>query len=504
MPVTAAQYHEKTSYRRGQMSGHFLDWANQPSVFKSYEGIDRIPLPKDVSLPDLRLSVLLRETPGQREVFPSVNIRDLSRILLLSHALTARARHGGGEFTYRSAASAGALYPVEVYVESRAVDGLADGLHYFSPADHSLSRLRDGAETEAAVGREGVEDAPPSRIAFFLSAVFFRSSWKYRERAYRYHLLDAGHLAENLLLALRSMGWPFRLACDFHDRRMNRFLGLDEHREACLAAVRVPGEGESGGFENTTFPVEPPERLRAASRSAASETDYPLIRDMHNSSALSEPPSKTRGSAPDLPHVAEATQWRAFAPPRDWPEVSGYSESVFRRRSRRNFVPSLIPAEHAAALLEGLCSFRPKSGESSATLSPLSVGFVSARLEGFPPGFYLLDRKTLSYGLAAEGDFLKEMTRACLDQGWLANAAAHFVFLSNPADLDSLFGPRGYRYAMLEAGRMGQRLYLMATALGLGCCGIGAFYDEEAARILGLQPRARLLYLVAVGPVKSY
>lgn len=55
---------------------------------------------------------------------------------------------------------------------------------------------------------------------------------------------------------------------------------------------------------------------------------------------------------------------------------------------------------------------------------------------------------------------------------------------------------------MMLAGRMGERLYLTATAMGLGCCGIGAFYDVEVTELLGLSDVSRLLYLVAVGPVK--
>ena len=69
--------------------------------------------------------------------------------------------------------------------------------------------------------------------------------------------------------------------------------------------------------------------------------------------------------------------------------------------------------------------------------------------------------------------------------------------------MEERWGPRGYRYALLTAGRLGERLYLTATALGLGCCGIGAFYDQEAADLLGLNPDSKMLYLVAVGPVKS-
>jgi nitroreductase len=57
---------------------------------------------------------------------------------------------------------------------------------------------------------------------------------------------------------------------------------------------------------------------------------------------------------------------------------------------------------------------------------------------------------------------------------------------------------------MLTAGRLGQRIYLSAAAMRLGCCGIGAFYDDEAARMLGLNDQSHLLYLVAVGPLRKW
>jgi nitroreductase len=94
------------------------------------------------------------------------------------------------------------------------------------------------------------------------------------------------------------------------------------------------------------------------------------------------------------------------------------------------------------------------------------------------------------------------MTHICLDQDWLANAAFHFIFLANLDALDHTWGPRGYRYAMMTAGRLGHRIYVAATALGLGCCGVGAYYDGEAATLLELNDSSRMLYLVAVGPIK--
>jgi nitroreductase len=54
----------------------------------------------------------------------------------------------------------------------------------------------------------------------------------------------------------------------------------------------------------------------------------------------------------------------------------------------------------------------------------------------------------------------------------------------------------------MSAGRLGHRIYLAASSFGLGCCGIGAFYDNEAAALLELREASVMLYLVAVGPVK--
>ena len=76
------------------------------------------------------------------------------------------------------------------------------------------------------------------------------------------------------------------------------------------------------------------------------------------------------------------------------------------------------------------------------------------------------------------------------------------MFLANLPLIDRYLGARGYRYAMLNAGRAGQRIYLAATALGLGACGIGAIYDDEARQMLSLTDESALLYLVAAGVTK--
>jgi SagB-type dehydrogenase family enzyme len=131
------------------------------------------------------------------------------------------------------------------------------------------------------------------------------------------------------------------------------------------------------------------------------------------------------------------------------------------------------------------------------------VGFLAGNVQGLDPGFYMLNRGQESMARVSQGSMIHKMALICLNQAWLAHCALHFVFLSNLEILEQTWGTRGYRYAMLMAGRLGQRLYLGATAMGLGCCGIGAFFDDEAAKMLKIKDQAKLLYLVAAGPLKQ-
>ena len=231
MITTATAYHQFTEYDRNRMSGHSLDWRNQPSVYKGYPGIEPTAFPLHTPAPGKLLSRVLKDIGGLNLTRP-IDIEELSLIFSLTYTLTAKTRHAEGDFYYRSAASAGALYPTEIYVATKEIHGLEDGLYHYSVAHHGLHQLRRG---------NFLGEAPNSALTFLLTAIFFRSAWKYRDRSYRYHLLDTGHVAENLALALQSRTLPFSLSFDFDDASTNHFLGVNEEKEASLACVSVRG-----------------------------------------------------------------------------------------------------------------------------------------------------------------------------------------------------------------------------------------------------------------------
>jgi SagB-type dehydrogenase family enzyme len=497
MSGTGIQYHHQTSYDRHNMSGHYLDWANQPGVFKDYEGIETVPLPREVTLPKRSLSSLIKE-PAQKQ--GPFDITVLSRILLLTNSLTAKARHPGGDFYYRSAASAGALYPTELYAAAYGMDGLEDGLYHFAIHRHGLHPLRYGNFASQLLELTPEQGRRAPKLTFFLTAILFRSAWKYRARSYRYHLLDTGHMAENLVLALKAEGLFVNVSYDFDDQRMNRVLGIDETKEVTLAVAHVLGNETVSERKEEDVP-ELPEAIREASAVSRAEVDYPAIRAVHQ--AGYEVVKGTTSMAEMVYNLgAEPERWSKIDVPSPRPESLDYPDAVFRRRSKRNFVNRPVTKHEMAFLLQAVCAKDAGELESDYGRS-VATGFLVNQVEGMGEGFYLLDPAHEGIGLVAQGPYTDKMTRICLDQMWLANAAVHFLFLANLDVVDRAWGARGYRYAMLRSGRLGQRLYVAATAIGLGCCGIGALYDGEAVALLGLNENSRLLYLVAVGVVKK-
>jgi SagB-type dehydrogenase family enzyme len=501
MPISGLEYHRQTSYDRHAMGGSGLDWANQPGVFKTYPGLDIMPLPVLPEQPEQDLNALIGGIPPTPNSAKEMTLVRLSEIIQLTHCVTAKARHGATDFYYRNVASAGALYPFELYVAVRGVVDLREGLYHHTLALGGLTCLRLGNVMPMLVDGLQTGNVRLPSLVFFLTSIFFRSSWKYRERAYRYVLLDTGHLVENLFFSLRAQGLPLALHYDFVDESVNRLLAVDPRREGCLAVAPVYSGGESLSGK-VAMPEKTDANLAAASQVAISEKEHGLIRQIHDDSSACVSRSSDRSEmGQHLGLVLEGPQ--GIGLPQGVVETMGYPKALFARRSKRNFVPEPISAVNFGRLLKLVCApcddmeQGPRPGGNT-----LSVGFLAAHVEGVKPGFYLLARSTETMFLVSPGCMTGDMAHICLEQAWLANSAVHFVFLSNLQRLGSIWGARGYRYACLTAGRLGQRIYLGATALGLGCCGIGAFYDGEAATLLGVNDMTALLYVVAVGAVK--
>jgi SagB-type dehydrogenase family enzyme len=167
-----------------------------------------------------------------------LRLDELGTILQAAYGVTGRL--GGTPQTLRSAPSGGGLYPLELYVVTQRVEGLDAALHHFDPLRQGLELLRaiePGDELDSLSPYGGLLASSAAFVA--VTAMFWRSRFKYGARAYRFTLLEAGHLAQNLLLAVAALGLAAVPLGGFYDRRLDAFLGVDGLYEASLYLLPV-------------------------------------------------------------------------------------------------------------------------------------------------------------------------------------------------------------------------------------------------------------------------
>jgi SagB-type dehydrogenase family enzyme len=232
------RFQQETKYQPRRLSGGMLSAARPPGT-KEYPEHERVELPRPES-PETSLHDVLRGRQSVRDfAVDPLSLAQVSWLLWAAGGVRAR-RHG---VVFRTAPSAGALYPIETYLVAHRVDDLSAGVYHYHVAGHALEELRRGdcrgAMAAAALGQAFCADAA-AVIAW--TAIFARSKWKYGQRAYRYVYLDAGHIAENLALAAVALGLGSCQVGALFDNEVNALLGVNGTEESVLylSAVGVP------------------------------------------------------------------------------------------------------------------------------------------------------------------------------------------------------------------------------------------------------------------------
>jgi SagB-type dehydrogenase family enzyme len=215
--------------------GAVLDWGGPLEPYKIYAAAQQIALPSPHGYQGLSLEETIQRRRSIRNYTPQpLSQEELSRLLHAAQGITDQYRG------FRAAPSAGALYPIETYAVVHEVAGLEPGLYHYAVAGHALEQLRIGnLRAELLVAGIAQEMLAQAQACLVFSAVFQRARWKYRERTYRYALLEAGHIGQNLYLAATSMGLGACAAGAFLDDELNKLLGLDGEEEAALYMISV-------------------------------------------------------------------------------------------------------------------------------------------------------------------------------------------------------------------------------------------------------------------------
>jgi len=226
-PISIAQYyHERTKYDPQTIASKSkgLDWSQQPYPFKEYKIGQTFDLKPYLS----------RQTVPQKGDF----WRRISRILGFSYGLTAKIATMGSPLYLRSAPSAGGLYPAEVYLISRGTEFLPAGLYSYQGQSHSLLLFWESdvwTNLQSACFWNPVLEN--TDIAVVTSAIFYRSAWRYEDRAYRRIFLDTGHLLGNIELSASINDYRAHLIGGFNDSQMNELLYLDSEKESVMTVI---------------------------------------------------------------------------------------------------------------------------------------------------------------------------------------------------------------------------------------------------------------------------
>ena len=519
MPLATAQplsalevvklYHARSKHRfEAYAQGPaMLDWDAQPAPFRHYEGAPARLLPLLAELPaDTPL------TKAAGALFASdgtacqpLDLASLGVLLNLALGITAWKTLGPDRWAVRANPSSGNLHPVEAWLITRGVAGLADGVHHYRPDDHALElRAKDNWQT-------GPAPEPVLQIA--LSTAMWREAWKYGERGFRYCQLDVGHAASSLAHAAAVLGWT---VCEIRADTLDiaRRLGLDrdsdfpssrhpavEREEAeILLSVDVGGDNAKTEHRAPLLATDNPEWFgRASPLDPAPRYRWPLIDEVATATRRTTAPGRDSVAARALPVWHPTTQGARRA-----------SDVLLGRRSAQRFDASHRMSRKDFNSLLRVLGDRLQQGRLGPTGAEILAVLFVHRVDTLTPGLYALatagDTRWFEAGstciatlechdgesahLWRQREFeqveLHRLTRSLHCHQDIAANACLALGLIATFDKALSTDPAAYRDLYRAAGQLGHALYLAAEALGLRGTGIGCFFDDPVHKVLGL------------------
>ncbi|WP_022853486.1 SagB/ThcOx family dehydrogenase [Thermodesulfatator atlanticus] len=182
-------------------------------------------------------------------------------------------------------------------------------------------------------------------------------------------------------------------------------------------------------------------------------------------------------------------------------------QALVSRRSIRKYLPQALTLDEIALLCfaaQGITAevgrYLLRTAPSAGALYPVETYLFVNRAEELPAGIYHLEVQDFALEQLAQGEFGQALAEASLSQYMCARAPLVFVWSVIPRRTMSKYGSRGVRYIFMDVAHICQNVLLAASAMGLGACPIGAFFDDEVNELLGLDGEEEtVVYLASVG-----
>jgi SagB-type dehydrogenase family enzyme len=219
-------YHEATKhhYDRYARSPGYMDWKNQPNPFRTYTGSPVHPLKLLKQDPPGAYLDLYERKNNPQQLF---TIETIAGFLELSLGLSAWKAAAGSRWSLRVNPSSGNLHPTEAHLILPPMKPINSGVYHYNALGHLLEKRADipahlWQRIEAYFGTEG--------FLIGISSIFWRESWKYGERAFRYCNHDAGHALACVSFSANLCGWKVTCLGSLSDEEIDAVLGFDQIR----------------------------------------------------------------------------------------------------------------------------------------------------------------------------------------------------------------------------------------------------------------------------------
>ena len=515
------RYHEETKhhYDRYARSADHMDWDNQPNPFRFYKETPSYGLPFLKKDPASQYADLYRRDKNSaRKITPTT----IAGFLELSLGLSAWKAAGSSQWSLRMNPSSGNLHPTEAHLILPRVEGLEAGIYHYNPLLHALEQRAVVSENAwqnicSHFGCEG--------FLMGFSSIFWRESWKYGERAFRYCNHDVGHALAAVSFSANLFGWKVSYLSGLSDQELDTMLGFDragfdaleeEHPDLMCWVHAYPApdiprrlsDTLISTFKDVSFKGRP-------NRLSKQPVNWEII---YHAANLARKP-------------ATAEQRGEYTDPYGFRQESigmAAAKIIRQRRSATAFDRNgSVTREQFLAILDktllrtNCAPFDVGLGDPS-----LHLFIFVHRVEGLTPGLYFFIRNDKAI------DPIKHLTRSkfvwepvennfplfLLEKGVFRQQAmlvschqeiaGHSAFsMGMIADFKNpvAANPFAYRQLFWESGMIGQVLYLAAEAHGVRGTGIGCFFDDAVHEIMGLADNQyQSLYHFTIGkPVED-
>ncbi|MFX0211873.1 MAG: SagB family peptide dehydrogenase [Candidatus Hodarchaeota archaeon] len=407
------------------------------------------PATGDLSLPEpikkgkMPLSIAMNQVRQSEDLRDhSIKKNNISQLLWALQGIT----HGP---SFRTVPSAGATYPLEIFLLQKKTSTMNEGCYRYIPHDHRLKSISTSENFTlllSALLGEDQEAVSNVSTVFLILADYARTTQRYNSphylypyRGIQYVHLEVGHAIQNFLLQLTSLNLDTRVITNFTSQKIQNFLNTK------LDPMIILPVGIRGNQNSLLFRFKP--------------------LTLENSEEMT------------------------------------VEEAIIKRKSVRDYLSGKIPLSMILDILnDSLKNLRILDNSP-----PLDLRLVVGEINGLQNGSYKFFLENSSLSLLSQGDLRSPLKEAGLNQIWIERAQLDIVISVDTTWIDQQADPVLYhRIMMYDVGMFAQNVYLKCAANGLGTVVVGAFYEGLTSQVVNIPNTHTPIYIMPIGLTAEY